>query len=197
MPQPKGRRPKGTGIYIRQIPRSHGISNIYYFSILTKKQQIERGSHHQFYTNVSGLQSWVHKTWAVISQNVLDTLHRCTDSLLKCDCVFCAIEYSYCHGMPTYVLVHITYLQTLRTKFTWNLTCETTLTHLKIQLWVLVVLMLPCQVFWLLRYFCKMTQIFNNSVLTLRNCLRHLPEQFKGIKKVLKPNPTIKPRSSI
>ena len=28
---------EGAGIYIRLIPSGHGISNIYYFSILTKK----------------------------------------------------------------------------------------------------------------------------------------------------------------
>ena len=45
--------------------------------------------------------------------------------------------------MLTYVLAHIKYLLSLRTKFTWYLTRETMLTHLlKIRLWVLVVLML-------------------------------------------------------
>jgi len=40
------------------------------------------------------------------------------------------IKYSYCQGMPTYVLVHIKYLLTLRMKLTWHLIHETTLKHL-------------------------------------------------------------------
>ena len=78
--------------------------------------------------------------------------------------------------MPTYVLVHIKYLLILRTKLTWHLTCKTMLTHpLKIWLWDSIVLVLPeCQVFLLLRYFCK---LFISSV---RNCLRHLAQWSKS-----------------
>ena len=42
--------------------------------------------------------TWVYKSWAVVSQNVLDTLYSCIDLLLKCDCWFgcvLAIKYSY------------------------------------------------------------------------------------------------------
>ena len=35
MPKPEGRRPKGAGIYIRQIQSGHGISNIYHSGMLT------------------------------------------------------------------------------------------------------------------------------------------------------------------
>ena len=31
MPKPEGRRPEGAGIYIRQIPSAHVITNIFHF----------------------------------------------------------------------------------------------------------------------------------------------------------------------
>ena len=104
------------------------------------------GSHHQFYTNESELRSWVLKN---VGSGITKRSRHATWSLLKCDCGFgCAnaIKYSYYQSMSTYVLVHIKYLLTLTTKFTWHLTREMMLTHLlKIRLWVSVVVMLPAK----------------------------------------------------
>ena len=54
-------------VYIRRILSGHGISNIYYFTTLTKSSKGKSGSHHYFYTNASGLRSWVYKMWAMVS----------------------------------------------------------------------------------------------------------------------------------
>ena len=60
-------RPSGAGIYIRRIPRGHGITTVIYTTSLNspKSSNGESGSHHQFYTNASGLWSWVYKMWAI------------------------------------------------------------------------------------------------------------------------------------
>ena len=63
-------------------------------------------------------------------------------------------------GMPTYVLVHIKYLLTLRTTFTWQLTRKTIDTPSKDTIVGFGCFNAACQVFWLLTYFCKMTQMF-------------------------------------
>ena len=43
IPEPEGRRPEGEGIYIRQIPIAHVITNIFHYITLhanSRKQQI-------------------------------------------------------------------------------------------------------------------------------------------------------------
>ena len=67
-------------IYIRLILSGHGISYILQYT--HQKVAKARRDH------IISFRSWVYKTWAVASQNVLDTLHGCIDSLLERDCGF-------------------------------------------------------------------------------------------------------------
>ena len=77
------------GICIKQIPIGHGITNINHFGTLTKKVQRQAETtqsvlYKDIRTSIMG-----YKMWAVVSQNVLDTIHGCIDLLLKCDCGVC------------------------------------------------------------------------------------------------------------
>ena len=97
------------------------------------------------------MQLFIYKTfWVLIVGFDIIALFQCF--ILKnlyCTIIFgfrrSGHKYSYCQGMPTYVLVNIKYLLTLKMKFTWHLTYETLAHSLKIRLWVSVVLVPPAK----------------------------------------------------
>jgi len=66
-----------------RILNGHGITVIFHYGALTKSFQGNWKPHHQFYTQVSELRSWVHKTWAVVPQNVLGTSAQLFAPFLK------------------------------------------------------------------------------------------------------------------
>ena len=130
--------PKGAGIYIRRILSGHGISNIY-----SPKVAKARGDHtitfiqmhldfdHGFINVGSGIRK---------RSRHATRLYRFTSKTRLWVLVVLIFL------LPSYVLVHIKYLMTLRTKFTRHLTHETILTYLlNIRLWVSIVLMLPAK----------------------------------------------------
>ena len=118
-------------MYVRQIPSGHGLTNIYHFGMLTKK--IAKASRND---TISFIQKplnfdhgfikyglWYHKMFSTCYKVVKIHFFMGFGYVN-------AIKYSYCQGMPIYVLVNIKYLLTLRTKLTWHLTPEMTLAHL-------------------------------------------------------------------